>query len=643
MTETRYLGKYEILKELGRGGFGVVYMAKDSVLQRSVAVKALHPALLVDPQFIERFKNEARIAALLDHPNLVPVYDFGQEDGQFYLVMAYMPGGSLSKRLKASAPFPTGQVIQTIREIGAGLAYAHDHKIIHRDLKPSNILFDDKGIARVSDMGFAKLVRESSAASLTASGQQVGTPSYMAPEIWKGKPATIASDIYSLACICIEMFTGKPYFDGETTPEIMLKHFQPREIPAEIPPGLRSALAKALAEKPEERYASIPEFLAGLEQVDAKRAGYHLGFEGAPAGQREQRPPEPPSRAPSQAEANGKQKPGSADEKKDKRKWVVGAVIGALLLILGVLTMSLLKTRNRMAAMTLPTDPPQAVRTEAPAAGKTPAKDSTPVQSKTSTPTITPTPQPTLGIGSIMIREEDGMEMVYVPAGEFEMGSESGVSDEKPVHTVYLDAYRIDKYEVSNAQYAKCVAAGDCTKPMYTNSSTRSNYFGNPEYDHYPVTNVSWHQANTYCQWAGGDLPTEAQWEKAARGTDGRTYPWGNESPTCQLTNFNNGTYENPAHCKGDTSLVSDSESGASPYGALNMAANVSEWVRDWYGPYQSGDTQNPEGPSSGTARVIRGGSWFSYYRVIRATYRVGGNPADADCVFGFRCVLPEH
>ena len=211
------------------------------------------------------------------------------------------------------------------------------------------------------------------------------------------------------------------------------------------------------------------------------------------------------------------------------------------------------------------------------------------------------------------------------------------------MHTVYLDAYRIDKYEVSNAQYAKCVAAGDCTKPMYTNSSTRSNYFGNPEYDHYPVTNVSWHQANTYCQWAGGDLPTEAQWEKAARGTDGRTYPWGNESPTCQLTNFNNGTYENPAHCKGDTSLVSDSESGASPYGALNMAANVSEWVRDWYGPYQSGDTQNPEGPSSGTARVIRGGSWFSYYRVIRATYRVGGNPADADCVFGFRCVLPEH
>ncbi|MDI9531827.1 MAG: protein kinase, partial [Chloroflexota bacterium] len=102
MKDKTKLGKYEILEELGRGGFGVVYMAKDSVLQRSVAVKALHPALLVDPQFIERFKNEARIAALLDHPNLVPVYDFGQEDGQFYLVMAYMPGGSLSKRLKAS-------------------------------------------------------------------------------------------------------------------------------------------------------------------------------------------------------------------------------------------------------------------------------------------------------------------------------------------------------------------------------------------------------------------------------------------------------------------------------------------------------------------------------------------------------------
>jgi len=558
MKDKTKLGKYEILEELGRGGFGVVYMAKDSVLQRSVAVKALHPALLVDPQFIERFKNEARIAALLDHPNLVPVYDFGQEDGQFYLVMAYMPGGSLSKRLKASAPFPTGQVIQTIREIGAGLAYAHDHKIIHRDLKPSNILFDDKGIARVSDMGFAKLVRESSAASLTASGQQVGTPSYMAPEIWKGKPATIASDIYSLACICIEMFTGKPYFDGETTPEIMLKHFQPREIPAEIPPGLRSALTKALAEKPEERYASIPEFLAGLEQVDAKREGYHLGFEGAQARQREQRPPEPPSRAPSQAETNGKQKPGSADEKKDKRKWVVGAVIGALLLMLGILSLSLIGTAIKKAAAPIPTDTPQAARIDDPAMTEAPIK--------TSTPTITATPQPTLGIGSIMTRETDGMEMVYVPAGEFIMG----VPDTNSERVENTNSFWIDRTEVTVLMYKKCVESGECE---FSNEFTKSTLFSK---DSYPMTYVTWDQANNYCTWAGGRLPTEKEWEKAARGPYGNLYPWGNVPASDKATQMSIVEFESQLKPTGSFS------ENISFYGVFDMAGNASEWVDDW-------------------------------------------------------------
>ena len=565
-----------------------------------------------------------------------------------------MSGGSLKDRLKQGA-LPEASAIKISSQILTGLKAIHENGIIHRDLKPGNILFDSYGTARISDLGFAKALQSDSSMSLSMSGGMFGTPAYMAPEVWRGNQASVRSDIYSLGCILYEMLTDMVLFEGETPAMAMTKHLiEGPRFHQSLPAGWDALLKNCLAMDPDDRYPSAEALLEVLDRGVLEASNRTAEQDGQSPKQPEKTSEanssgkgtaadEPPSRAPSQAETNGKQKLGSVGEKKDKRMWVVGAVIGALLLILGVLTMSLLKTRNRMAAMTLPTDPPQAVRTEAPAAGKTPAKDSTPVQSKTSTPTITPTPQPTLGIGSIMIREEDGMEMVYVPAGEFEMGSESGVSDEKPVHTVYLDAYRIDKYEVSNAQYAKCVAAGDCTKPMYTNSSTRSNYFGNPEYDHYPVTNVSWHQANTYCQWAGGDLPTEAQWEKAARGTDGRTYPWGNESPTCQLTNFNNGTYENPAHCKGDTSLVSDSESGASPYGALNMAANVSEWVRDWYGPYQSGDTQNPEGPSSGTARVIRGGSWFSYYRVIRATYRVGGNPADADCVFGFRCVLPEH
>ena len=171
-----------------------------------------------------------------------------------------MAGGSLKDLLAVEGAQSSERALQILEDICQGLDYAHIKGIVHRDLKPSNILFDDKAVARISDMGFAKIVGGGSVASLTTSGQQVGTPSYMAPEIWKGQPATVASDLYSLACITIELFTGKPFFDGETTPEIMLKHFQPREIPAEIPLELRPALEKALAEKPEQRFGSISDF-----------------------------------------------------------------------------------------------------------------------------------------------------------------------------------------------------------------------------------------------------------------------------------------------------------------------------------------------------------------------------------------------
>jgi serine/threonine-protein kinase len=239
-------------------------------------------------------------------------------------------------------------------------------------------------------------------------------------------------------------------------------------------------------------------------------------------------------------------------------------------------------------------------------------------------------PTSNLGIVSSKVSAKDGMEMVYVPAGTFSMGSNDGESDEKPVHEVYLDGYWIDKYEVTNVQYAKCVAAGVCVKPSDT------QYFENSQYANHPVMYVSWHNANEYCEWAGRRLSTEAEWEKAARGTDGRTYPWG-ENISCEYAQYSS--------CGGRTVEVGSLPKGASPYGALDMAGNVWEWVADWYdaGYYSKSPAENPGGPASGEYRVLRGGSWLYIEGGVRSADRRGYSPDDAsNHFFGFRCASSE-
>jgi serine/threonine-protein kinase len=287
-----------------------------------------------------------------------------------------------------------------------------------------------------------------------------------------------------------------------------------------------------------------------------------------------------------------------------------------------------------------------------------------------STPTVSNTfltPQPAsptpfetelLQAGSTRVSDADQMVQAYVPAGEFIMGSddedaktsiEGGVAfPENPVGVVYLDGFWIDQYEVTNRQYAQCVESAGCSPPWAPFSETRPKYYDNPEFSDYPVIYVDWSMARAYCVWAGRRLPTEAEWEKAARGTDGRKYPWGNEPVTGERANFCDTNcpraHADHHHDDGypDTAPVGSFPAGASPYGALDMAGNVWEWTNTLIQPYPYDPADGRESPASGGQRVWRGGPWSNSWWWMRVSLRYHSVPWYRQVNLGFRCASTE-
>jgi serine/threonine protein kinase len=265
------LGRYHILEQLGEGGMATVYKAYDTRLERDVAVKIIRKTAFsaeILEKVLARFEREAKSLAKLTHPNIVKVHDYGDHEGSPYLVLEYLPGGTLKQAL--GKPIPWQDALQLLLPIARGLAYAHQRGIIHRDVKPANILITESGEPLLSDFGIAKLLENEDGQTLTGSGVGIGTPEYMSPEQGAGKAVDARADIYSLGIVLYEMLTGRKPYTADTPMAVVLKQMtdplpRPSDVNREIPSPVEKILIKALAKKPQDRYESMNDFIQVME------------------------------------------------------------------------------------------------------------------------------------------------------------------------------------------------------------------------------------------------------------------------------------------------------------------------------------------------------------------------------------------
>jgi serine/threonine-protein kinase len=627
-TSLKAIGPYKINRQLSRDSTTVSYEALDTRNNKDVVIRFFFPGVKLSENYLKRFAHGAGVLKKLDHPHLSKVIDHGLQNGIPYLVRQMVSSRTLREFM--SEPFPWVQAARLLAPVAKALVYAHENHMIHRDVRPENIFVNREGTS-LADIGTARLLELESETSRGSASHDVARSIYMAPEQLSGK-AVPQTDIYALGVIFYEMVTGqKPFHDEQWSrknPQTIIP--DACALLPELPEPVAQVIQKALALHPRDRFSSMEAFSSVLEI---------LGWSGDFAKIKNLM-----ARRPS--EKRSKRVPAKDDGgKRRKRKKRFGAVA----VFIALFAAAIILTAGYFSGFF---DAPAGNSEMTPqgegAIANQPEKDATPELThvlsqepvpetvETLSPTETITPAPTLGIGSTMISPIDGMQVIYVPAGEFVMGSDDRNANEQPSHMIYLDDYWIDRTEVTNGKYAQCVADGVCRAPVSNSSNTQDQYYGSPEFDQYPVIFVTWDDANTYCHWAGRRLPTEAEWEKAARGSDARICPWGNDAPSTNLVNFN--------WAIGDTTPVGSYPAGVSPYGAVDMSGNVWEWVADWYDSnyYNNSPIENPQGPSSGGRRVLRGGSWYYEVNYIRAAFRFS---ADANSMLndlGFRCALSD-
>jgi eukaryotic-like serine/threonine-protein kinase len=610
--------KYHIIAKLGSGGMGSVYKARRIHIGDLVAIKVLHSELVGDQQAIERFRREAQAAARLKHVNAVGIHDFAASGGGFvYIVMELVEGKSLGTIMKEQGPLDPSFVAEILSKVCSALDEAHRQNIVHRDLKPDNILVGRArgGVeVKVLDFGIAKL-RDLAPEinTLTEKGMLVGTPLYMSPEQCMGDEIDRRSDIYSLGVVLYEMLTGVLPFHSPIPTAIIVQHVtmtpQPlREINSETPPGVEKAVMRALQKRKEERQqtagALAAEFASGMKRAAAVGS--------TKKSSRQANPLEGPGWAEAAAREEAKQKDDTiastvtayeltaqADENKRKNYRAIGIVSVVVLALL--LTATLFLIRSRTAVSSQGGNSNASLET---------AENKLPNNTERASLPLSP-PEPPGG-------------MVYVAGGEFIMGRDNGAEYEKPQHQATVNPFFIDIFEVTCEEYKKFINETGYRAPT---EWSKGNYL--PAWARRPVTGIDWDDANAYARWAGKRLPTEQEWEFAARGADGRLYPWGNEWKA-KAANADSSSHKH-------VTSIGEHSAGPSPFGAYDMSGNVWEWTASDLAAYPGGMLT---GQAQGDMKVVRGGSWRENRSETTATVRKGLPPRGGEYSnVGFRCV----
>ncbi len=610
-------GKLRLLRPLGQGGMGVVWAAHHLTLETEVAVKLIRPErVAADPALLARFEREARATARIAHPHVVQIMDYGTVDAAVpYIVMELLRGFSLAELLDRGGRLSFATARSLAEQVGSALSAAHERGVVHRDIKPHNVFITEgsKGyplFVKVLDFGVAKMLGEAqvpgASAALTETGTVIGSPPYMSPEQLEGsKDVDLRSDLWSLGVILYEALTGALPFQGSSFVAVgaaVLKgKYRPAsELRANLPAAVDDWFARALCVDPEGRFASAQEMVAAFAALDA------------PVTEVAARGPRGAGDRPGRAPGRRHREPRAAGEAPPEH-W---------------------SPRGRTGAAWR-CSPQRWGRSPWPERGCRPAR----------------------GRRARWAAPRGWSSSTAPPSPWARPPRRRRRATRLRLHGVTVRAFCLDRTEVTVAAYAACEGCDPRLRSVEFEGLTpngrtfESQFCNGPEAASHPINCVDWHQAKAYCAASGKRLPTEAEWELAARGEEGRTYPWGPAPPSRERLNACGSecsrmlTERREAVGKGPwpamygeddsapaTSPVGRYPGGATPAGVLDLAGNVWEWTESPYCPYGKDDCGD-------SRRVLRGGGWdTTESQDVRAARRYPSAPTARGKSIGFRC-----